>query len=237
MILGFSTAFIDKISFLEKMNFFAKLGCNAFEVNLYDFERVEIMDKDLKNFDLSQFVYRAIHSPSLFEGKNVIFDNDDFTKKILERTKIFSDKFNFDTFVVHPTAIKDFSIFSQFDLPVAFENEDSRNKNRYRSLDDMKKLFSAHDVDMVLDVNHCFTNDKTMQLAEDMKREFGTRVKHVHLSGFASYHEPLFQTKQTEIVDSVINFDHPIIIESVCETLADHEAEYNYIKDYIYSHP
>ena len=84
----------------------------------------------------------------------------------------------------------------------------------------------------VLDVNHVFTNDETMRLAEELYERVGRRLAEIHLSGYAGYHEPLHYTKQTKIIAAIRDFNVPVIIESVLspETL---EIELRYITETI----
>ena len=81
---------------------------------------------------------------------------------------------------------------------------------------------------LVLDVNHCFTNDATFALTRDFYQRLGDRIVQIHLSGFQTLHEPLFLTRQKEIVYNIENSTVPIIIESILAP-ADLEREREYI--------
>ena len=107
-------------------------------------------------------------------------------------------------------------------------------QERGKYVDSMQAIFEKIDAGMVLDLNHCYTNDPSMRLAKEMTDEFGTRISQIHLSGFETDHDLLFKTKQTEIMDAIVDKNLPIIIESICETVEDVKAEFKYVKKYLF---
>ncbi|MEK9130070.1 MAG: hypothetical protein AAB526_01575, partial [Patescibacteria group bacterium] len=63
-------------------------------------------------------------------------------------------------------------------------------------------------------------------------KEFKDIIKEIHLSGYEIFHDPLYRTKQAEIIKYCKKLDVPIIIESTFEKSDDAEVvakEYNYI--------
>lgn len=84
----------------------------------------------------------------------------------------------------------------------------------------------------VLDVNHVFTNDATMRLAQEFYDRVGRRLAEIHLSGYAGYHEPLHYTRQTKIIAAIRDWNVPIIIESELSP-ATLETELKYITETI----
>jgi uncharacterized protein (UPF0276 family) len=171
--------------------------------------------------DFTGFEYVSLHAP------DIITTN---TLELLQRAQ---DIFHFQAIVIHPDEIENWEIFSRFNLPISIENMDWR-KERGKYVDSMQAIFEKIDAKMVLDVNHCYTNDPSLLLAKQMTDEFGKRISQIHLSGFETGHEPLFKTKQTEIMDAIENKNLPIIIESVCETVKDVESEFKYVKNYLF---
>ena len=67
-----------------------------------------------------------------------------------------------------------------------------------------------------------------MGLAKDFYSKFKDRIAQIHLSGYTGYHDPIFQTKQEEIIKAIQDFEVPIIIESVLAP-EDLEKERQYI--------
>ena len=106
-------------------------------------------------------------------------------------------------------------------------------KEGYKDVNELKEFFVNHPKwNFVLDLGHCNANDKTMALAEDLIKELGHKVKEIHLSGYEVFHEPLYRTKQVEIIKYCKNLDAPIIIESTFEEvdgIFGVEKEFNYI--------
>ena len=83
-----------------------------------------------------------------------------------------------------------------------------------------------------LDVEHCNTNDKTMIFADYLTKELKHKIKEILLSGYENFHDPLYRTKQIEIIQRCKEINAPIIIECTCEKSDGVEAvskEFNYI--------
>ena len=116
-------------------------------------------------------------------------------------------------------------------MPIAIENSDWR-KAFGKTVEDLERIFELTDFDFVLDVNHCFTNDRSMDLARVMIEKFSDRLREIHLSGFTKYHEPISVTRQYEILEAVLAGDVPIIIESVCEDEWQAREEYAFVRNY-----
>ena len=109
-----------------------------------------------------------------------------------------------------------------------------KEKQKYKTAEELMKFFKMKpDWKLVLDLNHCYTNDKTMKLADDMIAGFKNRIAEIHLSGHAELHDPLFQTKQNFILDYCNKLDVPILIESVVDDVDDIKKVSDYIKNYL----
>ena len=68
-----------------------------------------------------------------------------------------------------------------------------------------------------------------MKLATDLIAAFSDRIAQVHLSGFAVLHDPLFITRQMEIIKYCRQLKAPIVIESLMPRVEDLKNEYDYI--------
>lgn len=229
MILGFSSGCLykthDRIG-REIFDIFRSPGCNAIELmfhDLADAPRIAEISKD----ELAGFEHVSLHAPKF----------DDLSEKELEETldliEATHQRIGLDYVVIHPDTVSNWKVFSKYSFPIAVENMDNR-KEAYKDVADMEKLFSQVDVKMILDVNHCFSNDPTMKLAYDFIEAFRDRIVGFHLSGFETFHDPLFKTQQQEIMDAVFDKNLPIIIESGCESVEDVEREYEYIKNKLF---
>lgn len=188
---------------------------------------------ELPNFTVpdnrSQFNYFSLHAPT-----DLIYRDDEETKQVLDVIKKTHKRLHFDLVVIHPDIVKDWSVLEDMSFPIGVENSDWR-KDFGKTVEDLEKVFLSNRTDFgfVLDVNHCFTNDRSMKLAEELIAQFSDRLCEIHLSGFTNYHEPISVTQQMEILKAVPFGDIPIIIESVCADEEEVWKEYNYIKNYL----
>ena len=225
MLLGFSTVSLYKthptIS-RETFEIFRSIGCNIIQLMCLSEEDILKLITEITVNDLIGFEYIALHAPPTTITIN--------TLELLQKAQ---DIFHFETIVIHPDEIENWEIFSRFDLPFAIENMDWTSE-RGKYVDSLQNIFEKIDAKMVLDVNHCYTNDPSLRLASEMTAEFGERISQIHLSGFEIGHEMLCKTKQTEIMDAISDKKLPIIIESFCETVDDVKNEFEYVKNYLF---
>jgi len=232
MILGFSSGTLhrthDALS-PDTFDVFRKLGCNAIEVM---FHNAVDVDKflQIQKSDLDGFEYVSLHAP-MYMGKEQDAEYRRALLAIVEKQK----EINFQCVVLHPDMFETLDMLKEFDLPYAIENMDNR-KSRYKNVEDLKQLFAEFDTKFVLDLNHVYVNDQSMNLTTEFIREFGDRLTEIHLSGFEALHEPLFITKQTEILDALPDKSLPIILESGGNPPEYLEKEYGYVKEYLQNH-
>lgn len=220
MLLGFSTEILNKTHgrvSIEIFELFKSFGCNAIEIAINNDEALEKLIKEIVPKDLGGFSHVSMHAPPIYDISTV-----DLIKKA-------HDIFHFKTIVVHPDEIENWEMLKRFPLPFAIENMDWR-KEIGKYAESMQDIFGKHDMPMVLDLNHCFTNDPSMRLAEEMREKLAERIREIHVSGFEQEHEPLFKTGQKEILSAVYDKSLPIIIESVCETVEDARKEFEYVR-------
>ncbi len=214
-LLGFSTGCLYKsgLNLSQSLDFLRSIGCRAVElgfVKLKDFFSREFAD--LKAYDLRGFDYVSLHAPV------AEYSYDAQTFRIFTTIDKVDQLRRFNLVVFHPDTVKNFGIFDRrhIDFNFAFENMDKR-KSKFKSVYDMLGLKILDNFKMVLDVNHAYTNDPTLALTSDFYEKLGDRIVEVHLSGYAGRHEPLFQTKQREIIKSIQNTKVPIIVEGIMQ--------------------
>ena len=230
MKIGFSTKCLKNYDRFapETFDIFRKMGCNAIEIawrkNIDEFKKIA----KIKPEDLAGFEYVSIHAPSFYR-----FNEIEIVSMLQKLTEI-NDRLKFKAVVLHPYETMNWDIFRQFDLPFVIENMDWR-KDFGKYVDSLEDIFSKFDAPMVLDLNHRYTNDPSMRLARDMAETFGGRIEEIHLSGFETFHEPLFRTKQTEILQAIPDKRLPIIIESGCGNIKEAKKEFEYVKNFLLS--
>jgi hypothetical protein len=175
-------------------------------------------------------VYKSIHLPS-----DVVYKNDADTIKILDEVAIYYKELEADLVLLHPDVVEDWKVFDAYPFNWAIENMDS-NHSVYTTVDQLEVFFKERpNWKFVLDLNHCYSNDRTMKLAKDFIARLGNRLAEVHLSGYEVYHEPLFRNDQDIIIEQCKDLAVPIIIESTFDNLDDIGKEFDYISKYLMS--
>jgi len=208
--LGFSTGVLHKShTAKEALEIIKDIGCNALELGFVKLNRIEEgwLDKISKE-DIAPFRYVSFHAPKFNYG------NNRKTEEIFQKIEKIDAIRKLDLVVFHPDCIEDFDVFKSATFNIAFENMDDRKESCKRP-EDLEHILSRDNrYKMVLDVNHIYSNDPSMGLAKEFYTKLGPKIAQIHLSGHAGCHDPIFKTKQTEIIKSIQNFDIPIIIES-----------------------
>lgn len=235
MRLGFSTGFMHK-----KINPCSKRAleiCKAVSIGAIEINCIGGLEEggdSVFNIDpmpLYGFQYVSLHAPS-----KVRFGLDLETRTLLSKIEEACRALPIEHAVFHPDLIDNWEVLREFDIPYAFENMDHR-KHFGTEVEDMKKIFSImQSAGFVLDLNHCYSIDSSMELAKIMVSEFGDRLCEVHLSGFVEYHEMLCETRQTQIIDALPGFRAPIILESPCNSIHDAKREYDYVFQNLFVH-
>ncbi len=230
MELGFSSGILHKTSCkpisLGALDLFLNLGCSAIELPARNYERIDQI-LQLPQDSLSAFSYTSLHLPA-----EMSYYDEGEMDDLVDLLYRCHDRFEFNTLVLHPDVIDDWEAIVNLDLPIAIENSDWR-KDVFKEYDDLYDLFQRYPkFNMVLDINHCYTNDSSLESARRFYEEFKDRIVHVHLSGFSELHEPLFATRQDEIIAATPR-EYPIIIESVVSSIKEVEKEFLYIKNKI----
>jgi hypothetical protein len=222
--LGFTTGSLHKeFATKEALASLKNSGIKVVELGFAKMDSIyEGWADNLSKEDLESFDYVSLHSPIIQYG-----DNSE-TKLVFEKIGNIDNIRKLDLVVIHPNTIEDFSVFDTKNFPIGFENMDNR-KLTHKTSEEMKRVLENNDnYSLVLDVNHVYSNDKTMSLAKEFYSKSGSRIKEIHLSGYDGYHEPLFKTKQTEIIEAIQDFNVPIINEATIAS-GDIKTEMDYM--------
>lgn len=215
----------DKYS-KSTINILKDCGNDVLETCINSLSEVDKIERIVP--DVKDFLYKSIHLPT-----DVVYKNDQRTRQLLDTVVDYYKKITANLILVHPDLVEDWEIFDKYKLNWAVENMD-KEKQKYKTAEDLAEFFKLKpDWKLVLDFNHCYTNDKTMVLADDIISQFKDKITEIHLSGYSELHDPLFITKQNFILDYCKELDAPIVIESVFDSIDDVKKEYNYIKEYL----
>lgn len=208
----------------DTINVFRQSGCSAIELMFHGVEDIDDFAA-LTASDVEGFDFVSVHAP-IYRGPHQI-------EAYGESLRMISNKLgelSVQSVVVHPDMFENFQILKRYDLPYAIENMDDRKKS-CRNVDDLKKVFGKIGASFVLDVNHVYTNDKTFVLEQDLLNAFGDKLSEIHLSGFDTFHDPLYKTKQDYFADRIKKLDAPVIIESGVQSPDEIGLELEYVRN------
>jgi len=234
MIIGLSSGNFYRISaeinrkvLNGDFSFWKKDYGNIIEIH---FSEEKDIDNFLENdFDFSCFKLVSIHAPKISGIKeNNLYD-------FLIKLRALRKKYGIYNFVFHIEKEMDWNLLNSFkDISISVENMDI-DKDMGKSLKEVEEVLSKYDFNLTLDLQHCYTNDKSMDLARDFHKEFKNKIVEYHVSGFCPKfkHYPLFKTKQDRIIKALEIKNIPIIIESTFDREDDAEKEVSYIKNLI----
>lgn len=219
--IGFSVTFNSVKGIPFYLNLLQEMlleNCKAVEVHAYNLDRFEqhqsIIDL-IKKFD-----FISVH----YSGHDINYHID------------LASKIGAHALTIHPNFVSEWIKASKslFCL-ISFENMDWRKKFG-TNVDDMKSVFKQiPDASWTFDLNHIYSIDPTMKLADDFYRSFDN-LSHYHLSGFKDNslpHTQLYETKQDIIIQSVKK-DSPIIVESFgVDDIVNFKLELEYVRERI----
>ncbi|MFA6304924.1 MAG: hypothetical protein WCV73_00350 [Patescibacteria group bacterium] len=205
-----------KYSLKERIEILLSVENYAVEVSYIVAGRLDekLDTDDIKK--IKQFDYISIHAPALTtedpkvwlrypsaEGKAVIEDLLKIAKDI-----------NANTILFHPDLVDDFKwLNDKVGNLLAFENMDV-HKSFGKTVEDLKSIFKqAPQAKWVCDVNHLYTIDQSMELAEEFHKNFQNKLCHYHLSGYGGFHEALHISQEDIILKGIKDFSIPIINE------------------------
>jgi hypothetical protein len=170
-------------------------------------ELVPLLDT-LDSLELNQFTYKSIHAPSEFSAANEGIIRDRLYRELWRNWPI----------VIHPDTIHDFGLWRDFGSLLAIENMDKR-KPIGRSAQELASIFDRlPNATLCFDIGHARQVDPTMTEAYLILRDFGTRLRQVHVSevNTRSKHDALSYASILAFreVAELIPSDIPLILET-----------------------
>src|SRR3989344_732259 len=236
-VLGFATGLMRHLPTQNAIEFIQKTGCEAVEVNFPKDYKERDWISEIPTGVLDSFNWVSVHLPKISaDGEEGQYADNHGTEVVFDMYKRLNALRHIDAVIVHPNMVSDFGVLSRFGQKVLLENLDKRN-TQFTRPEDFRELFSdSSPFGMILDLNHVFTHDPSMRRAKEFYDAYGDRVGEIHLSGFTELHEPLFRTRQDEIIYSIQDFSTPIILEGTMkpeELSLEMEYVLNKMEDYI----
>jgi hypothetical protein len=209
--IGFSTGALAKGDFALGLDAQREVqGIDAVELSaLRDHELPTLVDA-IDSLDLDDFEYVSLHAPSKLTAMNekAAFD---LLLRVPEAWPI----------IVHPELLHTPALWRRLGERLCIENMDDR-KTTGRTVAELRTLFDTFpEATFCLDLGHARQIDPTMTSAILMLREFGDRLRQLHVSdvGARGEHLPLGATARNSFARAArfVPNDCPIIIESIID--------------------
>jgi hypothetical protein len=176
-LLGFSTKCFSRTGWglSKKVQFCSKLGTNIIEIDLTT-DNISMMDDKYLHEELREFENVYVHLPHLGTSPRADY--------LINRLKDVSEKVDLNGVIVQPHRVSSFEQFANSGLPILISNTDDR-KNKFRYPHEFKQVLGDYlDFGLALNLNHCYTNDRTLYSAKEFVEFYGPRIQLVHLSGY-----------------------------------------------------
>ncbi|HUV46815.1 MAG TPA: hypothetical protein VMW29_01645 [Candidatus Bathyarchaeia archaeon] len=207
--LGYSTGGKKNISLKTRIKKILEIENHALEVNFIREERLkEKIDRETLDL-IKKFKYISFHAPAL-----EVFYPSKKTEWIIEELKQIIPVIRPDVLVFHPDNVKDFNwLNKQFGKLLAFENMDSRKKFG-KTIKDLTQVFKkSPQAKFVFDINHLYTVNPKLDLADKFYITFKKRLCHYHLSAYGGWHTCFCLEDEDFLLKAITDFSKPIIHE------------------------
>jgi len=235
MVIGASNGWIyhecDIYNVSKQQNVFKKCGANALEISLYvnDSKRIDFLKKGGKY----KFDYLSLYINDYNPYKPLV-------PQVKEAREII-DAQNPSTALVHPLGLTEeyFEAMWEAGIPISIENMDKDKDSGY-DLKELSKLVKEYNLGFVLDVQHAYEHDPSMQYACDLFDCMRGRLTHLHVSGESKKHKEIHSLlHKAENKDAILDFvfnvllikEVPIILEGHYKTTEALEQEVNFVEE------
>lgn len=213
LLVGFTAGKFDsQEELMDRIEDCKALGCTTMEVGFHLQETCELIGDINKLAESLEGLTVSFHGPS-----RTLYNNSEETKKDWDVLDKLVKRVKPHIVVIHSDLVRNSTFMDNFDWPFGIENSDWRkNFGRYASeMEEVLEKFPK--ASMVYDLNHVYTNDKTMELAKSFWPRFKDKIRHIHISGYVDenlYHYPLYKSDCDVVIKSLPTLDVPIILES-----------------------
>ncbi|MBW6452144.1 MAG: hypothetical protein K0B02_05460 [DPANN group archaeon] len=233
--IGFSTGCFYgwDVSIDDAIRLISRSGANSIELSFPNkFDLDYNIDSDslklLKNFD-----YVSIHAP--WKGDidySISRESLDFLTRIID----LASSVGAENIVIHPTNISDSAVLDVYNGLVV----ENMSSSKLIGTDSKYFLGLVENTEIqprfVFDLQHAYSVDPSMTVAEELFKQFSGNIKEFHLSGFdsESNHVPICASENhLKIMDSFVSVynGEPIILEGVIKYCEPHliERELDYV--------
>lgn len=206
--IGFSTGALCLGDWQGAINIAKSWPAKSIEIStLRECEFLHFIEHS-SNIDLSMFEFVSFHVPSKLESLS--------ERELVERLHLIAER-NW-LLVVHPDIINDCSLWLDFGELLCLENMDGR-KSTGRTSEELSTFFERLPrASLCFDIGHARHVDRTMSEGWAICREFGGRIKMIHLSEVDYYgkHVPLSLVALNSFskLSGILPPNCPVILES-----------------------
>ncbi len=206
--IGFSTGALAYADFARGLEMVHQHGLHVVELSaLRQNELVPLLNA-IPRLDLADFHYISVHAPSCFDPE--------WEATLCDRLLAEADRGW--PIVVHPDAINDFGLWRELGQAVCIENMDKR-KPIARTADELGSVFrQLPQATFCFDIGHARQVDLTMTEAYLILREFGSKLRQVHVSevNSRSKHDALSYSSMVAFreVAQLIPEQVPLVLET-----------------------
>ncbi len=183
--VGFSTGALEYADFRKGLARTIAAGCPAVELSALRQAELPALLSALDSLPLASFSWVSIHAPSQFSDPDA---------EAAAALSLLAELPRGWHIIVHPDSLSHLSLWRQFGAQLCVENMDKR-KPVGRSASELAQIFAQlPDASLCFDIGHARQYDPTMTEAWMILRDFGSRLRQVHISEVStatSRHEPL----------------------------------------------
>jgi hypothetical protein len=206
--IGFSSGALARGDFRRGLELQQGTGMTAVELSALREPELQPLVEIAASLHLASFTYVSFHAPSAFK----ILGEADVVELLLRLPTEWP-------VVVHPDLIQEPEIWASLGQRLCLENMDLR-KRTGRTVNEMRQAFEAlPESGFCLDLGHARQIDPTMGIAIEMLRQFGGRLRQLHVSEVGTFGEHrrmgfLARTAFARVV-RYIPEDVPVILEAL----------------------
>jgi len=219
--IGFSTGALAYSDFRRGLEILQNRRTRVVELSALRENELAPLIGALGSLNLSRFTYISVHAPSRYEPSH--------ERAIIELLRSVANRRW--PIILHPDTVHDFAAWDAFQELLLIENMDKRNQTG-RTAQELSAIFAKlPHAGLCFDLGHCRQVDPTMNEACLILRDFGARLKQLHVSevNSRSTHDPLSGVSigAFEKISHLIPEHVPVILESpVAETEVEAEIEH-----------
>ena len=173
---GFSTGALAYADFREGLNMLRGKAVQAVELSALRQGELTPLLQAIPSLDLAAFQFVSIHAPSQFDANREAA----LWEQLAELSA--SESTAGWPIVLHPDSINDFGLWRELGASVCIENMDKR-KPIGRSARELSEIFAKlPEATFCFDIGHARQFDPTMTESWLILREFGSKLRQVHVS-------------------------------------------------------